>query len=118
MKVSWYQAPKTRVATRSPAASALVKTSSVDADDSYLARIWIHSPTVYLNSPGASRAGNVPKNCSRIRGVDQLDSDPQVEALELLLRVPHPTIPDLRLVDLPLSIDGKRACRRETPRSR
>jgi crotonobetainyl-CoA:carnitine CoA-transferase CaiB-like acyl-CoA transferase len=53
--------------------------------------------------------------CSRIRGVDQLDSDPQVEALELLLRVPHPTIPDLRLVDLPLSIDGKRACRRETP---
>lgn len=55
--------------------------------------------------------------CSRIRGVDQLQSDPQVKALNLLMDVPHPSIPDLRLVDLPFSMDGKRARRRGTPPS-
>lgn len=53
--------------------------------------------------------------CSLIRGVDQVVTDPQVEALDLLMDVPHPIVQNLRLVDLPISIDGKRASRGQAP---
>lgn len=39
-------------------------------------------------------------------------SDPQTEALELLQPLEHPTIPDLRLVRLPMAVDGERPLHR------
>jgi crotonobetainyl-CoA:carnitine CoA-transferase CaiB-like acyl-CoA transferase len=59
------------------------------------------------------RQSDVP--CSVIRTADQVVADPQIEALDLLMPVAHSTISDLRLVDLPISIDGQRAVRRGTP---
>ena len=53
--------------------------------------------------------------CSRIRTLDEVVSDLQVQALELLMELPHPDIPDLRLVDLPVTVGGKRAQRRLPP---
>ncbi len=53
--------------------------------------------------------------CSRIRTLDEVVADPQVEAMELLMPIPHPAIPDLKLVDLPLTISGQRAARRDPP---
>ena len=47
--------------------------------------------------------------CSRIQTVDQLPDDPQVQALEMIRRYAHPTIPDLRLVDHPISYNGTRS---------
>jgi crotonobetainyl-CoA:carnitine CoA-transferase CaiB-like acyl-CoA transferase len=47
--------------------------------------------------------------CSRVRTVADVAADEQMEALGLLARVPHPTIDDLRLVDLPMSRDQVRA---------
>jgi len=53
--------------------------------------------------------------CSRVRTLDEVAADPQVEALGLLMSVSHPAIPELRLVDLPLSLNGMRAARRDPP---
>ncbi len=53
--------------------------------------------------------------CSRIRRLDEVAVDAQVEALELLMSLEHPTIPNLRLVDLPLQVNGQRAVRRAAP---
>ena len=55
--------------------------------------------------------------CSLIRNAEQVVRDPQVEALDLFMEVPHPTIPDLRLIDLPVTLDGARAVRRDPPPS-
>lgn len=53
--------------------------------------------------------------CSRIRALDQVAVDPQVEALNLLMSLAHPAIPDLRLVNLPVQVNGRRAARHEPP---
>lgn len=53
--------------------------------------------------------------CSRVRALDEVAGDPQVEALEMLPPSPHPAIPDLRTANLPLSINGRRAVRLATP---
>jgi len=58
-------------------------------------------------------ASDIP--CSCVRTLDEVAVDPQVEALNLLPPVPHPAIPDLRLVNLPLLIDGERAARLDPP---
>ncbi len=42
-------------------------------------------------------------------------ASPQTEALELLQPLEHPTIPDLRLPALPLSLDGARVYHRSAP---
>lgn len=53
--------------------------------------------------------------CSRIRSVADLAADPQLDALGLLTALPYPGIPDLLLVDTPISIDAKRATHRLPP---
>ena len=53
--------------------------------------------------------------CSQIRTLDEVARDPQVQELNLLMSVPHPAIPGLKLVDLPLAISGWRAARHEAP---
>lgn len=53
--------------------------------------------------------------CSRVNGLDQVAVDPQVEALNMFMSLEHPGIPDLRLVDLPLLFDGRRAVRNDAP---
>ncbi len=53
--------------------------------------------------------------CSRVRTLDEVAADPQVEALEMLPRIPHPAIPDFRAANLPLSINGRRAVRLTPP---
>lgn len=55
--------------------------------------------------------------CSLIRSVEQVVSDPQVEALDLFMDVAHPTVANLRLIDMAVSLDGRRAARREPPPS-
>ena len=52
-------------------------------------------------------AAGIP--CSRIQTVDQVVKDPQVLALDMIRRYPHPTIDNLRLVDHPISYDGTRS---------
>jgi crotonobetainyl-CoA:carnitine CoA-transferase CaiB-like acyl-CoA transferase len=58
-------------------------------------------------------AESVP--CSRIRSVADLVNDPQLDALEMLADMSHPDIPDLRVVDIPLTLDGERATHRLPP---
>jgi crotonobetainyl-CoA:carnitine CoA-transferase CaiB-like acyl-CoA transferase len=58
-------------------------------------------------------AAGVP--CSRVRNVADVAGDPQVAALGLLASVPHPEIPDLKMVDLPFAIDGQRAAALQAP---
>jgi len=53
--------------------------------------------------------------CSCVRTLDEVAEDPQVVALGMFPSVPHPAIPDLRLVDQPFRIDGARAARLEAP---
>ncbi len=53
--------------------------------------------------------------CSCVRKLDQVTRDPQVTALAMFPPVPHPVIPDLKLVDQPFRIDGKRAARLDPP---
>ena len=53
--------------------------------------------------------------CSCVRTLDQVAADPQVEALDMLPRVAHPAIPDLRLVNQSFRIDGRRAARLVPP---
>ena len=47
--------------------------------------------------------------CSRIKTIADLVEDEQLGALNMLTSFPHPSIPDLRLIDMPVSQDGKRA---------
>jgi formyl-CoA transferase/CoA:oxalate CoA-transferase len=61
----------------------------------------------------ALQAQGVP--CSRIRNVGDLVVDPQLSALDLLTRITHPQIDGLQLVDLPISLDGRRATHRHAP---
>ncbi len=53
--------------------------------------------------------------CSRVRSVADLVHDPQLHALDMLVEMPHPDIPDLRVVNMPLSLDGERASHRRPP---
>jgi crotonobetainyl-CoA:carnitine CoA-transferase CaiB-like acyl-CoA transferase len=53
--------------------------------------------------------------CSRVRSVADFVDDPQLEALEMLVDMPHPDIPDLRVVDIPLTLNGVRATHRLGP---
>ena len=53
--------------------------------------------------------------CSRVCSVADLVADEQFRALGLLADVPHPLIPDLRLVDIPFQFDGSRAEHRRPP---
>jgi crotonobetainyl-CoA:carnitine CoA-transferase CaiB-like acyl-CoA transferase len=53
--------------------------------------------------------------CSRVRSVADLVHDPQLDALDMLVEMPHPDIPDLRVVDIPLTLNGKRATHRLPP---
>lgn len=55
--------------------------------------------------------------CSRVRTLADVAADPQVEALGLLAPVAHPQIPDLRMVDFPVKIDGRRAAAQAPPPS-
>jgi formyl-CoA transferase/CoA:oxalate CoA-transferase len=58
-------------------------------------------------------ARDVP--CSRVRTLADVAADPQVEALGLLAPVPHPSIPNFRMVDLPVAINGQRAAAQGAP---
>ena len=53
--------------------------------------------------------------CSRVNTVDQVVTDPQVEALGMLRDWDHPDIPDFRLVDHPVSYNGTRSFRHDPP---
>jgi crotonobetainyl-CoA:carnitine CoA-transferase CaiB-like acyl-CoA transferase len=53
--------------------------------------------------------------CSRVRSVGDLVNDPQLDALGMLVGLPHPDIPDLRVVDIPLTLNGERATHRLPP---
>jgi len=53
--------------------------------------------------------------CSRIRTVADFTQEEQMQALNLLTPFPHPEIPELRLVDMPLSLDGERAVHQFPP---
>lgn len=58
-------------------------------------------------------AASVP--CSRVRTVADLVADDQLAALGMLEEIPSPDIPDLRLVAMPLTIDGGRGVGRLAP---
>jgi formyl-CoA transferase len=47
--------------------------------------------------------------------VADLVHDPQLRALEMLVHTPHPDIPDLHVVDIPLTLNGERATHRRPP---
>lgn len=53
--------------------------------------------------------------CSRIRTVADFVEGEQFNALGLLAAFPHPLIPDLQLVDMPFSQNGKRASHQHPP---
>jgi crotonobetainyl-CoA:carnitine CoA-transferase CaiB-like acyl-CoA transferase len=53
--------------------------------------------------------------CSRVRSVADFVNDPQLDALGMLVDLPHPDIPDLRVVDIPLTLNGERATHRLPP---
>jgi crotonobetainyl-CoA:carnitine CoA-transferase CaiB-like acyl-CoA transferase len=53
--------------------------------------------------------------CSRIQTIADLVHDAQFLALEMLVDVPHPLIPQLQLVDLPMNRDGQRTEHRLPP---
>lgn len=59
------------------------------------------------------KAQSIP--CSRIRTVADLAGGEQMEALGLLAAFPHPLIPNLRLIDLPLRVDGARSAQHAPP---
>jgi crotonobetainyl-CoA:carnitine CoA-transferase CaiB-like acyl-CoA transferase len=50
-----------------------------------------------------------------VQDIAQVVDDPQTAALGLLQALPHPAIPDLRLVGLPFSFDGERPAHRAPP---
>lgn len=49
--------------------------------------------------------------CTPIRTIADLAGDEQLAALGMLAPFPHPAVPDLRLVDMPVSQNGSRAAR-------
>jgi crotonobetainyl-CoA:carnitine CoA-transferase CaiB-like acyl-CoA transferase len=53
--------------------------------------------------------------CSRVRSVADFALDSQLDALGMLVDLPHPDIPDLRVVDIPLTLNGERATHRLGP---
>jgi len=53
--------------------------------------------------------------CSRILTVADLVHNDQLEALNLLKSSSHPSIPDLRLIDLPVSLNKGRAAQQYSP---
>jgi len=59
------------------------------------------------------KAQSIP--CNRIRTVADLVQEEQMQALGLLADFPHPRIPDLRLIDLPVSINGIRTTQHVPP---
>lgn len=59
------------------------------------------------------KAESIP--CTRIRTIGDLAEDEQLHALGMLTPFPHPGVPDLRLVDMPVSRDGSRAARQLPP---
>ena len=59
------------------------------------------------------KAQSIP--CNRIRTVADLVQEEQMQALGLLVPFPHPLIPDLRLIDLPVSINGIRTAQHVPP---
>jgi formyl-CoA transferase/CoA:oxalate CoA-transferase len=59
------------------------------------------------------KAHSIP--CTRIHTVADLLKEDQLNALDLLTAFPHPLIPDLRLVDLPVNQDGTRATHQFPP---
>jgi formyl-CoA transferase len=59
------------------------------------------------------KAQSIP--CNRIQTVADLMQEEQMQALGLLTAFPHPLIPDLRLIDLPVSINGIRTAQHIPP---
>jgi crotonobetainyl-CoA:carnitine CoA-transferase CaiB-like acyl-CoA transferase len=59
------------------------------------------------------REASIP--CSRVRSVAEFVKDDLTEILGMIEPVPHPDIPDLRLVGMPLSLDGARGERQFPP---
>jgi crotonobetainyl-CoA:carnitine CoA-transferase CaiB-like acyl-CoA transferase len=59
------------------------------------------------------RAAGVP--CAPLQTVDQVAADPQTKASEMVTPTPHPGIPELRTVALPLRWDGARLAPRRPP---
>ncbi len=62
---------------------------------------------------GILREHSVP--CSPVRTVADFVADDQFAALGLLASLPHPEVPDLRVVDTPLNLDGRRPTHRRPP---
>jgi formyl-CoA transferase/CoA:oxalate CoA-transferase len=58
-------------------------------------------------------ASSIP--CSRILTVADLVHNEQFEALNLLKSSPHPSIPDLKLIDLPVSMNKGKAAQNYSP---
>lgn len=59
------------------------------------------------------QAAGVP--CARVQQVSDAVAAPQTEAVGMLQQVPHPSIPDFRLLGLPLQISGRRPEPRRAP---
>ncbi len=59
------------------------------------------------------KAESIP--CTPIRTIADLAQDEQLAALGMLTPFPHPAVPDLRLVDMPVSQNGSRAAHRYPP---
>jgi len=53
--------------------------------------------------------------CSRVRTVGETAEDEQTSVLAMLANLPHPRIPDLRVIDMPVSESGARAELRHPP---
>jgi len=53
--------------------------------------------------------------CSRVRSVGETAEDEQTAVLGILANLPHPRIPDLRVIDMPVSEAGARADMRHPP---
>jgi crotonobetainyl-CoA:carnitine CoA-transferase CaiB-like acyl-CoA transferase len=62
---------------------------------------------------GLLKAQSIP--CSRIQNVADLVKEEQLHALGLMTAYPHPMIPDLRLIDSPVSINGVRTAQQNPP---
>jgi crotonobetainyl-CoA:carnitine CoA-transferase CaiB-like acyl-CoA transferase len=62
---------------------------------------------------GRLEAAGVP--AAPVQDIAQVVDDEQTAALGLLQSLPHPAIPDLRLVRLPLSFDGESLAYRSPP---
>lgn len=59
------------------------------------------------------RKAGVP--CARVQQVGDALADPQTASLGIIQKVAHPTIPDFRVVGMPLLLDGRRPEPRRAP---